>query len=90
MAAKQFARLAAVVAAIGIAGLPLAVATPADAINKPEPGGIGRPTSQPTSDNDNFDLAQIGAGTLGGIAVGVAGFAAATRLRRRNQPTSNV
>jgi hypothetical protein len=89
MATKHFARLAAVAATIGIAGLPLAVATPADAINKPEPGGVAGPPAPP-ADDTNFDLAQIGAGTLGGIAVSVAGFAAATRLRRRNQPTSNV
>ena len=89
MAAKHFARIAAVAATIGIAGLPLAVATPADAINKPEPGGVASTPPAP-GDEGTFDLAQIGAGTLGGIALSTVGFAAAARLRRRNQPTSNV
>ena len=39
MSPRTIARIAAVVATIGIAGLPLTVITPANAINKHETGG---------------------------------------------------
>ena len=84
MAIKTITRIAAIAATIGIAGLPLAVAAPAGAITKPEPGANANPPStRPADTGLNLDLAQIGAGTVGGIAVTGAGYAAVTRLRRR-------
>ncbi|MFG1820696.1 hypothetical protein ACGFIF_43555 [Kribbella sp. NPDC049174] len=91
MATETVTRIAAIAATIGIAGLPLTIAAPASAINKPEPGGPvqAEPLAPPAdSDDGNLDLAQLGAGTLGGIALTGAGFAAAARLRR-HKPFSN-
>ncbi|TDO54277.1 hypothetical protein EV643_10158 [Kribbella sp. VKM Ac-2527] len=84
MATKTVTRIAAIAATIGIAGLPLTISAPASAINKPEPGGNdhAEPVALPADSDGNLDLAQIGAGTLGGIAMTGAGFAAAARLRR--------
>ncbi|WP_433002132.1 hypothetical protein [Kribbella sp. CA-294648] len=83
MATKTVARVAAIAATIGIAGLPLAIAAPASAINKPEPGGNAHKESPALlADSDrNLDLAQLGAGTLAGIAMTGAGFAVVARLR---------
>jgi hypothetical protein len=83
MAIKTITRIAAIAATIGIAGLPLAISAPASAITKPEPVANINPPSIRTEDGSfNLDLTQIGAGTLGGIAVTGAGFAAVARLRR--------
>lgn len=84
MAIKTITRIAAIAATIGIAGLPLAITAPASAITKPEPGAdINPPSIRPEDSSLNLDLTQIGAGTLGGIAVTGAGFAAVARLRRK-------
>ncbi len=84
MTIKTITRIAAIAATIGIAGLPLAITAPAGAITKPEPAANADPPSIRPEDNSfNLDLAQIGAGTLGGIAVTGAGLAAVTRLRRK-------
>jgi hypothetical protein len=90
MATKAVTRIAAIAATIGIAGLPLTISAPASAINKHESSGsaTGEPVFLPPPSDGNLDLAQVGAGTLGGIAVTVAGFAAAARLRR-HKPFSN-
>ena len=88
MATKTITRIAAIAATIGIAGLPLTISAPASAINKPEPGGKAQPMPDPADSDRKLDLAQLGAGTLGGIAVTGAGFAAAARLRR-NKPFSD-
>ncbi len=88
MATKTITRIAAIAATIGIAGLPLTIIAPASAINKPEPGGHAEPGPLPADSDGNLDLAQLGAGTLGGIALTGAGFVAAARLRR-HKPVSN-
>lgn len=90
MATKTITRIAAIAATIGIAGLPLAISAPASAITKPEPGGNGggEPAAVPADKDGNLDLAQLGAGTLGGIAMTGAAFAAVARLRR-HRPFSN-
>ncbi|TCC04219.1 hypothetical protein [Kribbella soli] len=85
MSTKTISRLAAIAATIGIAGIPLTITAPANAITKPEPGVTAnvQPPSTRTADSGfNLDLAQIGAGTLGGIAITGAGLAAVGRLRR--------
>jgi hypothetical protein len=84
MTTKTVTRIAAIAATIGIAGLPLAISAPASAINKPDPGGSGyaMPELPPAESDSTLDLTQVGAGTLGGIAVTVAAFTAAARLRR--------
>ncbi|RZT07948.1 hypothetical protein EV649_7879 [Kribbella sp. VKM Ac-2569] len=82
MAVKTITRIAAIAATIGIAGLPLAITAPASAITKPE-SGANAPSTRPADSGLNLDLAQIGAGTVGGIAVTGAGFAAVTWLRRK-------
>ena len=83
MAARTITRLAGIVATIGIAGIPLTITTPASAVTKPEPGANAQPPSTGPADSGfNLDLAQIGAGTLGGIAISGAGLAAVARLRR--------
>ena len=81
MTTKTITRIAAIAATICIAGLPLAISAPASAITKPEPGATD-PPSLPVGVDSNLDLAQLGAGTLAGISMTVAGFAAASRLRR--------
>ena len=84
MAIKTITRIATIAATIGIAGLPLAVTAPASAITKPELGANANPSStRPADSGFDLDLAQLGAGTVGGIAVTGAGFAAVTRLRRK-------
>ncbi|WP_020389845.1 hypothetical protein [Kribbella catacumbae] len=90
MVTKTITRIAAIAATIGIAGLPLTISAPASAINKPEPGGNAQPepVPPPVDSDGNLDLVQLGAGTLGGIALTGAGFAAAARLRR-HKPLSN-
>jgi len=80
MATKYLARLAAVAATIGIAALPLTMSPPASATTKPEPSGVVGP-AVPAGDR-TLDLAQLGAGALGGIALSGAGLAAVARLRR--------
>ncbi|MGW6201918.1 hypothetical protein ACWF0M_37590 [Kribbella sp. NPDC055110] len=83
MASRTITRLAGIAATVVIAGLPLAVTAPASAITKPEPGANANPPStSPTDSGFDLDLAQIGAGTLGGIALSGAGLAAVARLRR--------
>jgi hypothetical protein len=83
MATRILTRLAGIAATIGIAGFPLTITAPASAITKPEPGANAQPPSAPPADSGfNLDLAQIGAGTLGGIAMSGAGLAAVARLRR--------
>ncbi|WP_410789294.1 hypothetical protein [Kribbella sp. C-35] len=83
MATRTITRLAGIAATIAIAGLPLTVTAPASAITKPEPGANTQPPStRPADSGFNLDLAQVGAGTLGGIAISGAGLAAVARLRR--------
>jgi hypothetical protein len=90
MAAKTVTRIAAVAATVGIAGLPLAISAPASAITKPEPGATAPadPVLLPPGSDRSLDLAQLGPGTLAGIALTGAGVAAAARLRH-HKPFSN-
>jgi hypothetical protein len=90
MATKTVTRIAVIAATIGIAGLPLTISAPASAITKPEPSGSApaEPVLPPAGSDRNLDLAQLGAGTLAGIALTGAGFAAAARLRH-HKPFSN-
>jgi hypothetical protein len=85
MATRTITRIAAIAATIGIAGLPLTLSVPASAINKHESGGKAseQPVPSPLHDGRNLDLVQLGAGTVGGIAVTGAAFAATARLRGR-------
>lgn len=75
----KITRIAAGLGAVGIAALSLAVAAPADAINKHEGGGT---IVQPADGGRVLDPAQLAAGALGGITVTAAALAASTRLRR--------
>jgi hypothetical protein len=91
MATKTISRIGVIAATIGIAGLPLTISTPANAINKPDPGGSSaypEPEPPPADTEGPLDLTQLGAGTLGGIAITVAGYTAAAR-RRRYKPFTN-
>lgn len=81
MMLKIITRIAAGIAAIGIAALPLAIAAPADAINKHEGGG--GTIAQPGDEGRELDPAQLAAGALGGITLTGAALAATTRLRRQ-------
>jgi hypothetical protein len=91
MASRTITRIGLVAATIGIAGLPLIISAPANAINKPDPGGSSAylaPEPLPAESEGPLDLTQLGAGTLGGIAVTVAGYTVAAR-RRRYKPFTN-
>ena len=83
MATRTITRIAAIAATVGIAGLPLTISVPASAINKHESGGTASvgPIPPPTHNDGNLELAQLGAGTLAGIAMTGAAFAASARLR---------
>ncbi|ONI76769.1 hypothetical protein BWI15_05660 [Kribbella sp. ALI-6-A] len=83
MTTRTITRIAAIAATIGIAGLPLTLSSPASAINKHESGGkvSAGPVPSPQHQDGDLDLVQIGAGTVGGIAVTGAAFAATARLR---------
>ncbi|WP_432948678.1 hypothetical protein ACQPXM_14385 [Kribbella sp. CA-253562] len=83
MATRTITRIAAIAATIGIAGLPLTISVPASAINKHESGGTASaaPVPLPPHNDGNLELAQLGAGTLAGIAMAGAAFAASARLR---------
>ncbi|MFI7066983.1 hypothetical protein ACIBL3_38705 [Kribbella sp. NPDC050124] len=90
MAIKTITRTAAGAATIAIAGLALTTVAPADATNKPEPGGgtvIVDPAIPPTDNGRSLDLAQIASGALGGVALTTAGFVAATRRHRPSDST---
>ncbi|WP_433167567.1 hypothetical protein [Kribbella sp. CA-247076] len=83
MTTNTVARIAAMLATIGIAAVPLTISAPANATTKPEPVGTApsTPTLASTDSDATLDLAQLGAGALGGIALSGVGLAAANRLR---------
>ncbi|GAA0942060.1 hypothetical protein GCM10009554_34250 [Kribbella koreensis] len=88
MAIKTISRIGVIAATVGIAGFPLTITAPAHAINKPDPGGSSaftEPELVPTAGETEPDLTQLGAGTLGGIAITVAGYTVAAR-RRDDKP----
>ncbi|MEV6411434.1 hypothetical protein [Kribbella sp. NPDC051718] len=89
MTIKAISRIGVIAATVGVVGLPLTISAPANAINKPEPGGSAAFTEAdplPADGERPLDLTQLGAGTLGGIAITVAGYTAA---RRRYRPFTN-
>jgi hypothetical protein len=87
MAKTSITRLASAAVVTGITTL--AFATPASAMQPPEP--VGSADTGPVVTEDNgIDWAPLGAGALGGIALAGAGVAAAAGLRHRRHATSPV
>jgi hypothetical protein len=75
----------------GVAGV--AFATPAGALEAPDPGNgdlvFDQGTTATTTSTDDSQWLEIGLGALGGLAIAGAGVAAAVGMKRRSTvPTS--